>query len=404
MFDIIRRVSHSVSLFFNMSSIQPSQSPPIDQQHRIWFSDTPIALPIAHYLDTLLYHYTTTGALVGPNDWYVSTVEIYKERKNLRHEVITGATIEQSPRRNHLPSTSSATTSGVPSEASSPTPAPIFLLLERSRDENEPLEKHDRRTKKGKAGKREAGGEIVEGEDGVEGATVKDSETEEQLCGLTTTSSLKGMRLLEYTVKCSIGGKAAADFVRNSTSAGPPKGFYLLARMVLPPPPILPADNDVDGVIQELSTPVDSAEPDSIPMNLPPLSSQTSRYLSVSALICLANTISSNECEYKLLSKSCYCQYHDCAMIFQCIRHYTRSDIQIPFKGSFIIVYPNDSPTEMKRKFQKAGLEPGNFASLGIVNQTQNGNVHTMLAKWENALGAWESKVCDYFSLYSHFV
>ncbi|XP_006456342.1 hypothetical protein AGABI2DRAFT_181004 [Agaricus bisporus var. bisporus H97] len=305
-----------------MSSIQPSRSPPIDQQHRIWFADTPIALPIAHYLDTLLYHYTTTGALVGPNDW---------------------ATIEQSPRRNHLPSTSSATTSGVPSETSSPTPAPIFLLLERSRDENEPLEKHDRRTKKGKAGKREAGGEIVEGEDGVEGATVKDSETEEQLCCLTTTSSL------EYTVKCSIGGKAAADFVRNSTSAGPPNGFYLLARMVLPPPPILPADNDVDGVIQELSTPVDSAEPDSIPMNLPPLSSQTSR-------------------------------------------HYTRSDIQISFKGSFITVYPNDSPTEMKRKFQKAGHEPGNFASLGIVNQTQNGNVHTMLAKWENALGAWESK------------
>ncbi|KAF7760637.1 hypothetical protein Agabi119p4_10046 [Agaricus bisporus var. burnettii] len=335
MLDIIRRVSHSVSSFFNMSSIQPSRSPPIDQQHRIWFAETPIALPIAHYLDTLLYHYTTTGAL----------------RKNLRHEVIR-ATIEQSPRRNHRPSTSSATTSGVPSEASSPTPAPIFLLLERSRDENEPLEKHDRRTKKGKAGKREAGGEIVEGEDGVEGATVKDSETEEQLCGLTTTSSLKGMRLLEYTVKCSIGGKSAADFVRNSTLAGPPKGFYLLARVVLPPPPILPADNDVDGVIQELSTPVDSAEPDSIPMNLPPLSSQTSRYLSA----------------------------------LHSIRH---SDF---FKGSFITVYPNDSPTEMKRKFKKAGLEPGNFASVGIVNQTQNGNVHTMLAKWENALGAWESK------------
>ncbi|KAF7760968.1 hypothetical protein Agabi119p4_10377 [Agaricus bisporus var. burnettii] len=358
-----------------MSSDVSRPNPP--DVHSIWYSPPQLSVEIAQYLLSIFNHFSTVGAIAGPDDWYVSQVEVYKNRTGFRHELLL-ATVQQTPRtRPQQDSSSAGHQEVISTEARQDRPNPIpsqpqatgYLIIERR--------VNGRRPKEGAS----ESGPANPGEQTRESSEDGDSSSFDD-------SVIGKWRGKKSAVQFLSGKKPALDEVRHKLAKGEMGKAELIGRMDLPQPAALPHEDDSDTIFEELLAKVQSqqttAASTALSSSSPPTafsSSSSRRFVSLLALLCLADTVTKEETYYSITSNNCYWY---CSTILYSLRRYTHGTIILPLeKGGIVSILPGDSNDAIKAKFVEAKSRFGRFGFLDIVTPPEPERIDGILREWE---------------------
>ncbi|KAF7770872.1 hypothetical protein Agabi119p4_6846 [Agaricus bisporus var. burnettii] len=334
------------------------QSPDLDDDvHQMWPSRNYDTFPVGVYREFLLTQFTRGGgAIVGPNDWYLSRAEAYKHTKRVQHERFV-ATIERTPR---LPK---------PSAESAPAShaediRPVYLTIERSMDRNQDAE-----------------GSSGLGANSPAAQTKEDEKRTHSDASSLSDSSKDSFHSAEFLVKFSHGAKPAHDKVSYKSIISEAGKYELLGSIDFPAPSaMLPHEEDSDAVFTELLMNSDNDQIEGPSSRTLCTSTHPLPFVSLPTLISLADTIGKHKPLYTLTKNNCY---WFCSTLFFALRQYTSSEISVPVaKKPSIIIKPDDDVKTIKKAFKTANLDPGHYGIFEIMSIPTDEEIENLLKIW----------------------